>query len=545
MKNAKGKKRSLDLIARDYFTYMGNHLPQQCLSDEFYFLPRSEFALQHLSRLDDLAPEKIQDYVRYVRTLLREIPEEERDNLEAKIDRVVLKQSMESFIREFADAQTWRNDPTLYIKIPLFATDHVLSQKKSTRDQVKSSLSILFAQIPAFLSSAAKNLRAPSEICLEVALNMAQDVLQFYDRDIRAFVDERLGKDKELLTKNRRALEAWEQYKRDLLHLPTRRSFAIGEDGLKEILAVSLGYPKSPGEIREIAQHVYQETQEKIRALAKKIDSRKTWHRIIYEGLPSVSSPDEVMRLYRNEVRNLRRFFYSQDIMSYPRGEKLTVIQTPFFLKSLRATASYKAPLTGSTNTHGVFYITPGKEDLGLISAHCPYLCAHETYPGHHILDYLRIYHANPIRRQIESPLFYEGWSCYAEQLLDELGYIRDRRRQLVGLKRQLWRNLRAILDVELQTGKITLAQGAKKIEILGYSSKRAQRQIRRFALTPGYQLCYAIGMYEILRMRRRFSPHGALKAFHDTLLGGGQLPFHLVESRLGASDPPWEKRCH
>jgi uncharacterized protein (DUF885 family) len=117
--------------------------------------------------------------------------------------------------------------------------------------------------------------------------------------------------------------------------------------------------------------------------------------------------------------------------------------------------------LTGNTRGHGVFYITPGKEDLELISAHCPYLSAHETYPGHHILDHLRIHHSNPIRRQIESPLFYEGWSCYAEQLLDELGYIQDPRRQLIGLKRQLWRNLRATLDVELQIGKITLTQGA------------------------------------------------------------------------------------
>jgi uncharacterized protein (DUF885 family) len=90
-------------------------------------------------------------------------------------------------------------------------------------------------------------------------------------------------------------------------------------------------------------------------------------------------------------------------------------------------------------------------------------------------------------------------------------------------------------LDVELQTGEITLAQGAKKIEALGYSSKRAKRQIRRFALTPGYQLCYSIGMHEILRIRERFSSHSALKTFHDTLLGGGQLPFHLVERRLEA----------
>jgi len=182
------------------------------------------------------------------------------------------------------------------------------------------------------------------------------------------------------------------------------------------------------------------------------------------------------------------------------------------------------------------------RNDLEGISTHCPYFSAHETYPGHHILDQLRIHHSNPIRRQIESPLFYEGWACYGEQLLNELGYIYDPRQQLIHLKRLLWRSLRATMDVELQTGKVTLVQAAKKMETFGFSTQRTQRQIRRFALTPGYQLCYFMGMYEINRLRKRFSSRLGLKSFHDTLLGGGEIPFHLVERRLEASDAEWKR---
>ncbi|MFB0508225.1 MAG: hypothetical protein ACETWT_15985, partial [Thermodesulfobacteriota bacterium] len=96
MKNAE-KKRPLHAIASDYFTYIGRHLPQQCASDEFYYLPRSEVAIQHLSSLDDLTPEKIQDHIRYVQKLLREISREKGDDLEGKIDCLLLRQSMESF----------------------------------------------------------------------------------------------------------------------------------------------------------------------------------------------------------------------------------------------------------------------------------------------------------------------------------------------------------------------------------------------------------------------------------------------------------------
>lgn len=525
------KKRLLQVIASDYFDYLGRHLPQHCANDEFYFFPRSEAAIDHLSTLDDLTPEGIQGHVKYVQDLLKEIPQEEQDDLEGEIDRVLLRQSMGSFIREFGDREVWRNDPTLYVKIPLFATEQVISQSDGESGETAEKLSNLFAQIPPFLDLAVKNLRSLSEVSLQVAIKMAQDALHFYNRDVRLFIKENAGSDKELLAKNTRVLEAWDQYKEDLRELTSRKSFAIGEDNLNKIFAVSLNYPKSSKEILEISQYGYQKTQEKLHLLAMKIDSRKPWNRIIYEQLPSVSSPGEVLQLFRNEVQELRRFFCSQDIFDFPSEEKISVLKTPSYLQSLRATASYQAPLTGNTKGHGIFYITPGREDLGLIAAHSPYLSAHETYPGHHILDHLRIHHYNPIRPQIESPLFYEGWACYAELLLDELGYIQEPRRQIIQLKRQLWRCLRAMLDVRLQTGKITLNQAAREVEKIGFPSKRAQRQVRRFCLTPGYQSCYFLGMYEIMRLREEFSSR--LKAFHNIFLGGGEIPFYLVEKRL------------
>ena len=533
MERCENNKRSLHSVANDYFNYLGTHLPQQCASDEFYFFPRSEAAVQTLDLLDDMAPEKIRDHIRYVRRLLGEMSSIEAVDLEAEIDRLLLTQSMGSFIREFESAKVWQIDPTLYVKIPLFAIGRILSQTDRTPDRIKADLLTLFSQIPSFLSIAKKNLHSPSEISLSVGLDMAHDAIHFHNHDIPVFIMEKTGGDKRLFSKNREVLESWERFTRDLIHLPSRDSFALGADGLKEILSVSLCYPKSPDEILLIAQHGYQETQERLRTLAKTIDSRKTWNHIMYEQAPPVSSPEELVELYKKQVEDLRRFFYTQDLIPFPPGERVTVLKTPSYLQSLRATASYSAPPTGDTEGHGIFYVTPGKEDLEMISAHCPYLAAHETYPGHHILDHLRIRHSNPIRRQIESPLFYEGWACYAEQLLDELGYIRHPRQRLIGLKRQLWRNLRAELDVKLQSGTITMARAAKEIEALGFSPQRAQRQVRRFALTPGYQLCYFMGNYEIIRLREQFSSRLDMRRFLHTLLDGGEIPFHMVEKRL------------
>jgi hypothetical protein len=527
------KKRNIQTIAADYFDYLGRHLPQQCASDEFYFLPRSEAALHHLNRLDNLSPERIEAHIGYVRNLSGEIPQNEKKVTEEEIDRLMLKQSMESFLREFQDAKVWRTDPTLYIKIPLFAIDQAISAIDGAREDTRANLYGILSQIPSFLSVGAGNLKDLSEIAFHVAIDMTQDALHFFNRDIQAYIEQEMVGDRELISKNRSVMEAWEGYRRELLQHSPGDPFALGEEGMGKIFSTSLSYEKAPAEILEIARENYVKTEEKLHALAGSIDSQKKWMRIISEQHTSVSSQAGLLEKYSEEVGKLRRFFHGREVVSFPRGEKVNVLKTPSYLQSLRATASYKAPLTGDTKGHGIFYITPGEEDLAMISNHCPYLSAHETYPGHHILDYLRIHHANPIRRQIESPLFYEGWACYGEQLLDELGYVVDPRQKLIGLMRQLWRNLRAVLDIELHTDKITLEQAAGKIKALGFSSARSHRQVRRFCLTPGYQSCYFLGNNEILRLRKRFSTAMGLRNFHDALLGGGEMPFHLVSRRL------------
>jgi uncharacterized protein (DUF885 family) len=535
MSDVYNTQKPLYSIARDYFDYLGSHLPIECANDEFYFIPRSRTAIQHLNKLDDLSPYKIQDLLTHVNRLLREAAKINAHDLEEEIDCVLLTQSMESFVREFEEDMVWSRDPTLYLKIPLFATDLCMSQRDLPVDQRKEYLSALLEQIPSFLDQGIQNLISPTEISLQVASDMVQDALHFYNKELRLFASEKIGDERELSMRINSVVEACERFGTDLSHLPFLKSPARGEEALKRILSVSLRYHKSPDEILKIVQDSYREILEKLIELAKKIDNRKAWIDIVYEHLPSMSSPTEIMELYTKEVQDLRRFLSSRDIVPLPSKETLAVIQTPVYLQSLRATASYRAPLTRDLKSLGIFYITPGKDDLELISAHCPYLTAHETYPGHHILDHFRIHNSNPIRCQIESPLFYEGWACYAEQLLDECGYIQEPRTQLIQLKRQLWRNVRAMLDVKIHTGKITLRRAAREIENLGFSSQRAHRQVRRFALTPGYQLCYAMGTHEILELRKRFAPAMGLKLFHDILLNGGEAPFHLIEKRLEA----------
>ena len=160
-------------------------------------------------------------------------------------------------------------------------------------------------------------------------------------------------------------------------------------------------------------------------------------------------------------------------------------------------------------------------------------LTSHETIPGHHYLDAVRRQLANPVRRQIESPLFYEGWASYAEYLLVDSGYITSTLDLLVDYKRRLWRAARCQVDVGLTTRKIQTDDAVDLLGICGFSPEEAHRQVDRFRLNPGYQLCYSYGCHEIKNLRDAYGSQLGLSRFHKVLLEGGELPFHLAGRRF------------
>jgi uncharacterized protein (DUF885 family) len=109
----------------------------------------------------------------------------------------------------------------------------------------------------------------------------------------------------------------------------------------------------------------------------------------------------------------------------------------------------------------------------------------------------------------------------------------------LVDYKRRLWRSARCQVDVGLATGRINTTDARILLETCGFSVDEAHRQIDRFRLNPGYQLCYSHGSHEFEQLRS-FSGNFANETdFHAFLLEGGELPFHLIRKRLAHYSAP------
>ena len=287
----------------------------------------------------------------------------------------------------------------------------------------------------------------------------------------------------------------------------------------------------------------WQTILEKLQKMQSRIDPNKTWEQLYHSFAPYQGAETEIVALYKNEIQRLREFFsqngFSEELLSAP----VKIKYTPTYLKSVRSSASFAAAFSRDPQEESFFYISTqfaqhnSKEsDQHLqrrLSREFKMLTAHETIPGHHFLDSFRRKLSNPIRRQIESPLFYEGWASYAESMLIEYGYLNDPLELLVSLKRELWRSARCQIDVGFTIGKLTEPTALDLLQTCGFDAAEASRQLDRFRLNPGYQLCYGYGSHEFKRLKKKYDHQFESKDFYEFLLSGGELPFHLIEKRF------------
>ena len=96
-----------------------------------------------------------------------------------------------------------------------------------------------------------------------------------------------------------------------------------------------------------------------------------------------------------------------------------------------------------------------------------------------------------------------EGWALYCEQLMAEVGYYQTPEQRLFQLVNLLWRAIRIVLDVGLHTRGMTPKEAVDyMVEHLPIERRSAEAEVRRYCAWPTYQLCYAVGRRELLRLR-------------------------------------------
>jgi uncharacterized protein (DUF885 family) len=531
-------------LALRYFDDLAGRFPVMCASDEFHFLPRAQAAAIYYDRLDDLEECAIEECVGQLRSFKQELnflTAGEKD-LEKLIDLDLLTANVAGILIELEQNKSWRHNPLLYLKIVFIGIDHALNKPVAdSRERIHRTLRRISA-VPRLLNQAMDNIDGVPETYHQAARAMLHDGKQYLEQAVNGFCKQYPGFFSKDFQKALTALNNFDKYLDANPPVPDHR-FAMPslEASLKDHFLSVL----SLDEVFQIAVDEWRENLKQLEKLQSKIDQRKSWQDLYHDFCPDIEKID-TFALYRRETELLRLFFSSHGFREEDLGASLEITATPYYLKSVRSAASFGAAFSSDAREKSFFYITtrfPRRESSGheddllrkRLHREYKFLTAHETIPGHHLLDSIRRTLENPVRRQIESPLFYEGWAYYAESLLTEQGYVQNPMEYLVDYKRRLWRSARCQIDVGLHAGFLTLADSVELLTTAGFSREEAERQIYRFRLNPGYQLCYSLGRYEIMRLKKAYENQMGSEQFHAFLLEGGELPFHWIEKRFKA----------
>jgi uncharacterized protein (DUF885 family) len=532
-------------LALRYFNDLAGRFPVMCASDEFHFLPRAQAASEYYDRLDDLGVITINEYVEQLRSFSQELDlltAGEKD-LETLIDLDLLKANIAGILIELEQNKSWRHNPLLYLKIAFVGIDHALTKPATdARERIHRTLKRISA-IPKLLNQAVDNINGVPETYHQAARAMLHDGKQYFVKTVDEFCKQYPDFFSEGFQKALTALNDFDKYLKNIPPVPDHR-FEIPslEASLKDHFLSVL----SVDEVFQIAVDEWQENLNQLEKLQSKIDPRQSWQDLYHDFCPDLAEMD-TFALYRRETELLRQFFRNHGFREEDLCAPLEITATPYYLRSVRSAASFGAAFSSDAREKSFFYITtrlPQNESRGheddllkkRLHREYKFLTAHETIPGHHLLDSIRRSLENPVRRQIESPLFYEGWAYYAESLLTEIGYVQNPMEYLVDYKRRLWRSARCQIDVGLHAGFLTLADAVELLTTAGFSREEAQRQIYRFQLNPGYQLCYSLGRYEIMRLKKAYENQMGSEQFHAFLLEGGELPFHWIEKKISGS---------
>ena len=165
----------------------------------------------------------------------------------------------------------------------------------------------------------------------------------------------------------------------------------------------------------------------------------------------------------------------------------------------------------------------------------------HEGLPGHHMQISIaqELTGLPKFRTQAGFTAYSEGWGLYAEWLAREMpGTYEDPYSEFGRLSSELWRAIRLVVDTGMHAKGWTEEQAVDYFHTNSAVPLTAIRsEIRRYLVWPGQATAYKIGQIRIQQLRARAEAELGekfdIKAFHDTVLGGGALPLDLLEQRV------------
>ena len=242
---------------------------------------------------------------------------------------------------------------------------------------------------------------------------------------------------------------------------------------------------------------------------------------------------DDATRDIENIKANLPEFF---GIL--PKADLVVKRVEPF--REQDGAAQHYYPGTPDGSRSGTYYAhlsdmtAMPKRELEVIAYH-------EGIPGHHMqISIAQELEGVPqFRTQAGFTAYIEGWALYSEWLATEFpDTYEDPYSNFGRLGSEIWRAIRLVVDTGIHSKGWTEEEAVQYfLNNTAITEAQARSEIQRYIVMPGQATSYKIGMMKIQQLRKKaedaLGDKFDIKAFHDTVLGGGALPLEILERRI------------
>jgi hypothetical protein len=508
--------------------------PVACASDEFYFFPHIASHEGTTFPWDDFSAGSIRGMIHEISNSLSELDKlkilnDDTDiqaEKEIRTERNMLILFLGNLKDQLDDLALWKTQPSFYLTLMNAGLAQTLNQKNNTLFQLR------IRELPSFLEQAVQNIEKIPDPWKEISLTMILNCREF----LNSFtLDDRYAK---------LSFEALKSLEKKIKQLPSETRLDIPADLLKKIYRNHLATGLEISQISKILEKEIEEMSQIMFSEGEKIFSRTLNKSVkprvlidqVYDTISSYSGmKKDSVKMFRDELDLIRNHLIDTGIIEdNPRYlNPVRIEEMPSYFNAIRSASSYsiypKHPPVG-----GTFYVL-NASGYGIPSENYTeyrMLTAHETYPGHHLLDSSRLSLDNMVRRSLEFPLFYEGWACFAEMLLSFSGYFSKPLDRFILAKRRYWRAVRGQADIGLQTGKLDFESAANVLQEAGIPYQRAITSAKIYTLNPGYQVCYTVGIRLFLDLYNRYEKMNLIR-FIKTVLSDGEVLFSDLEKLL------------
>lgn len=508
----------LDVLAWEIYAGLAARFPVCLSSDEFHFFPQYRSARHGGAGWDDFSENAVRSFLSDAaqwRDRLEKLRPHTSDRATA-VDMDLLSRVLSTLVEQLDLVQPHKTQATFYLTLLSIGLAESLEESHDAFGR-------RIVGLPEFLEVAMANLKHVPVVFRNMAIAMISKLRTWMV--LLPMTDSQRSS----------AMAALNRFHDHLMRVDTPLDFRLQGDLYARVADFHMGCRMG---LEEIGRHMDDEIEaatDHLVASAGRISPGTPWQTVLYE-LPSPQGPDkDIAAFYQGVIGRLKDhclengFVHGDGVA----GCDVKIETIPDHMMLVRADAAYSMP-PGHPPAGGTFYVLPANRQP--VPRDIMLLAAHETFPGHHLLDTLRWGLPRPLRRCLEFPLFYEGWASFSEEILFDTGFFSGPADRLLMAKRRFWRAQRGRTELRIHTGQCTLEEAAKALADIGLvSGEQALAMVRRYALKPGYQLSYAIGRRKFRRLYKAFLEIGHTPAqFVQKALAEGEIGFdHLAERML------------